>query len=262
METCFIIMPIGREEQDRKKWREVYETIFKSEIENSGLDLRCERADDIRESGSIMKQVLHKIQSSKIVLADLTTQNPNVFYELGVRHTIGKRSILVGQSPQDNPFDTQQYRMLVYKYPADPVDAFHSDIREFLRDSIRNPKKPDNPVFDLLPGPSGNTDRAAIRELLMELEDNEKTAEQFQIEHSYVPPQNAEWLKRRASLEGLPSDLQSELARVYEKIRLWKAIVDSGISPLTGSMKIPKLCQELRAQLLPLTEKLRQILKE
>src|SRR5262249_24104512 len=116
MDTCFVIMPIGRG-KDREKWRDIYEAVFKQSVDASGLDLRCERADDIHESGSIMKQVLMQLNSARIVLADLTTQNANVFYELGVRHALEKRSVLVGQSPDDSPFDTRQYRMLVYKHP-------------------------------------------------------------------------------------------------------------------------------------------------
>ena len=261
METCFVIMPIGKEEQDRRKWREIFDTIFKPLVDISGLGLRCERADDIHQSGSIMKQVLLQLHSARVVLADATTRNPNVFYELGVRHALGKRSILVGQSPKESPFDIQQYRMLVYRHPVDTSDEFHSNIREFLEDTIRNPEEPDNPVADHLPRPAPATDEAAIRALVLELEDNDRAAGQFQIERSYVAPSNAEWLNRRASLSGLPEELLGELTTAYEKIRRWKAIVDSGINPLMGSVEIPKTCQELRVELPPLIAKLRQLLE-
>lgn len=262
MGKCFVIMPIGKTDEERKKWREIFETIFKRSIESSGLGLKCERADDIHESGSIMRQVLLQLHSAKLVLADLTTQNANVFYELGVRHAMGRRSILVGQSPQDSPFDTHQYRMLIYKHPADTSDDFHMNIRKFLEDGLRNPKKPDNPVADLLPGLAEVADQVPVQALILELEDNLKAANQFQVEHSYVAPSNEEWLDRRATLDGLPEDVHAELTAAYDKVRKWKAIVDSGINPLIGSMEIPKLCRQLRSELPPLIGKLRGLLEK
>jgi len=261
MEKCFVIMPIGKTEEERKKWREIFEVIFKHSIEATGLELWCERADDIHESGSIMRQVLMQLHSARLVLADLTTQNANVFYELGVRHAMGKRSLLVGQSPQDSPFDTHQYRMLIYKHPADSSDHFHTNIGKFLKDAIDNPTKPDNPVADLLPGPTEAADHVAVRALNLELEDNLKTANHFQSDRSYVPPSNAEWLSRRALLHGLPENLRAEMTAVYDEVKLWKSIVDSGISPFMGSLEIPKICGELKRELPPIIAKLKGLLE-
>src|SRR5215472_1335265 len=103
MDKCFVIMPIGKE-AEQKKWRDIYENVFKQSIETGGFNLKCERADDIHKPGSIMQQVLEQLNLARVVLADLTSQNANVFYELGVRHTLEKRSILVGQSSHESPF--------------------------------------------------------------------------------------------------------------------------------------------------------------
>ncbi len=171
---------------------------------------------------------------------------------------MGKRSILVGQSTHESPFDIHQYRMLIYKYPLDPSDDFHSNIREFLEDAIRNPEKPDNPVVDLIPIAAESANRAAIRGLTLELEDNLSTAGQFQSDRTYVAPSNTEWLSRRAEL---PEPLRIQLTPVYDKIRRWKSIVDSGINPLVGSMEIPKICQELRSEVPVLIDRLKELLK-
>lgn len=76
-------------------------------------------------------------------------------------------------------------------------------------------------------------DHAAIKALMMELEDNTKTATRFQIEHTYVPPPNKEWLKYRNSLSTLPGDLRTELSTTYQKIRKWKG--NSGIGSQSQS---------------------------
>src|SRR5438093_4496589 len=70
-------------------------------------------------------------------------------------------------------------------------------------------------------------DHDAIRALIMELEDNVKTAGHFQFDRTYVAPANTEWLKVRASLTTLPVEVKTELTNAYYKIRQWKGIVDS-----------------------------------
>jgi hypothetical protein len=101
-------------------------------------------------------------------------------------------------------------------------------------------------------------DHGAIRALVMELEDNLKTAGHFQSDRNYVAPANTEWLNVRASLTTLPPEVQTELGNVYYKTGRWKSIVDSGIHPSLGSMEIPKICQELRSELPPIIERLKQ----
>lgn len=249
MDTCFVIMPIGKGDAEQAKWREVFEDIFKKCVEDSGLGLICRRADDIDKSGSIMGQVLNELRTAKIVLADLTSRNPNVFYELGVRHTMRKRSILVGQSPEESPFDVNQYRLLVYKHPADQKDEFHTEIKLYLEEAIRNPGKSDNPVADLLPGRLASNDQEMIRATLLELQDNLNTAEQFDIHRTYLPPSCDEWLRLRANLDFLPKDILNELNSAYGKTKRWKGIVESGKCSLTDSVEIRGICQELCSDL-------------
>ncbi len=261
MEKCFVIMPIGGDATQVKMWRDIYENVFRVRVEASGLGLTCERADDIHESGSVMKQVLLQLHTARIVLADLTGGNPNVFYELGVRHAFGKRSILVGQSPTESPFDTQQYRMLVYKYPIDLTDDFHLRIAGYLSDALNNSNKHDNPVSDLLIASKAVIPRAGIRALKMELEDNLRTAASFQSDRTYIAPSNEEWLKQRGELEGLDPNLFAALDSMYYGIRRWKGIVESGIKPQLGSSEIPEICRGAQIYIPGLIQKLDQILK-
>lgn len=82
METCFVIMPIGKGDQQRNKWREIFGTIFRQSVQASRLGLKCERADDIHESGSIMKQVLLQLDSAKV------KEGLNVSIESGCEHSV------------------------------------------------------------------------------------------------------------------------------------------------------------------------------
>lgn len=90
----------------------VYEAM-KEGIEAAGM--RCLRADDVWEKDHVLDDVLSLIWRSRVVLADLSGKNPNVFYEVGIAHSLGRRTILVAQSMDDVPFDLRALRVLHYE---------------------------------------------------------------------------------------------------------------------------------------------------
>ncbi len=90
---------------------EVYETL-KSVASN--LRLKCLRADDIWEHDVIIQDVVSLINRSRIVICDCTNRNPNVFYEAGIAHTLGKDVILIAQNESDIPFDLRHIRYVTY----------------------------------------------------------------------------------------------------------------------------------------------------
>jgi hypothetical protein len=79
-----------------------------------GAGLRCRRADDIWEDPLVIQDVVSLIDRSKIVVCDCTGRNPNVFYEIGIAHTLGREVILITQSEQDIPFDLRHLRFVSY----------------------------------------------------------------------------------------------------------------------------------------------------
>ena len=89
----------------------VYESIRQAS-ENAGL--RCRRADDIWENAAIIQDVVALIDRSRIVVCDCTGRNPNVFYEAGIAHTLGREVILITQSEHDIPFDLRHLRYIRY----------------------------------------------------------------------------------------------------------------------------------------------------
>ncbi|MFC1530131.1 toll/interleukin-1 receptor domain-containing protein [Gemmatimonadota bacterium] len=107
---CFIVMPFGPEELT-----DVYEYFVKPSIETN-CGLRCERGDDVFGSNVIMDDIRRSIERARLVVADLTGRNPNVFYEVGIAHTLNKEVLLLSQSMSDVPFDLRHRRVLVYEY--------------------------------------------------------------------------------------------------------------------------------------------------
>jgi hypothetical protein len=151
--TCFVISPIGKEgTQEHSKFKDVFEYIIKKAVKESGYELRVARADDINRTGSFIKDILENIHSSFVVIADLTGQNPNVFYELGVRHCLAPRTILIAQSLDDIPTDLREYRTIVYDTSAKGATQFQTRLSAYLEEIYKEPNRPDNPVLDRLSG--------------------------------------------------------------------------------------------------------------
>ncbi len=76
--------------------------------------LRCRRADDMWENASIIADIVSLIDRSRVVICDCTGRNPNVFYEIGIAHTLGREVILITQNEGDIPFDLRHLRYVKY----------------------------------------------------------------------------------------------------------------------------------------------------
>jgi hypothetical protein len=106
---CFVLMPFA------PRFDEVWDTI-RNTASSPPFNLLCRRADDITRPGHILTDVLENIGRSRLVVADLTGQNPNVFYELGVAHTVKEASdvILISSDLDSVPFDLRHLRTIIY----------------------------------------------------------------------------------------------------------------------------------------------------
>ena len=89
-----------------------YSDIYCSAIEESGLN--PQRADDLFRPSTIINDIWDYTKKAKVLLADLTGKNPNVFYELGLAHAIAKPVILIAESMEDIPFDLRALRVILY----------------------------------------------------------------------------------------------------------------------------------------------------
>lgn len=92
-------------------FRDVYDEA-KAELEAVGF--QCNRADDIWNNQHILDDIIELIETAAVVVCDLSKRNPNVFYEAGIAHTLGKEVILLTQSDDDVPFDLRSIRYIKY----------------------------------------------------------------------------------------------------------------------------------------------------
>jgi len=103
---CFTIMPFGG-------WFDTYyDGIYKPAIVAAGLEPR--RADDLFRPSKVVDDIWDLTKRADVILADLTGKKPNVFYELGLAHAIGKPAILVVDDLNDVPFDLRALRVIDY----------------------------------------------------------------------------------------------------------------------------------------------------
>jgi hypothetical protein len=134
-DSCFVMQPFAIPLGD------YYEKIYRPAIEKAGL--RPVRADaEIFATGKIMDQVWHGINSAKVLVAELTSRNPNVFYELGLAHAMRKPVVLVSAKEEDVPFDLQHIRVIYY----DVTDPFWGNkliekVAENILSAIQNPEE-------------------------------------------------------------------------------------------------------------------------
>ena len=118
----FVLSPFG----------EPFDTIFEDHIRPSVESiggLSCLRADDIYDNRPIMEDIWRCTNESRMLIAELTGRNPNVFYETGIAHTVGKEVILITQSMEDVPFDLKHLRCIVYEYTPRGIATLEDNLR-------------------------------------------------------------------------------------------------------------------------------------
>lgn len=90
----------------------IYEEHVQSIAQRLGFSIH--RSDDLFTENAIIKDIWSSIYSTRLIIADCTGRNPNVFYELGIAHTLGRPAVMVTQQTQDIPFDVRDRRFLQY----------------------------------------------------------------------------------------------------------------------------------------------------
>ena len=130
---CFVIMPFG------EPFDSYYREIFVPTIKRAGL--KPIRADEIHRPGVIINQVWESIKQATVLVAEVTDQNPNVMYELGLAHAINKPVVQIIKNDAKNvPFDLRSLRHIVYNTERPNwSEELSSKLEDFLQNAIKNP---------------------------------------------------------------------------------------------------------------------------
>ena len=125
----FVMMPFSH------KFDDIYNLGIKSACLES--DVYCERVDEQIFEENIIERVYNQISKADIIISDMTDKNPNVFYETGYAHALGKSVILLTQNSTDIPFDLKQYPHIVYEN----ITNLKTNLKRRIKWSLENSEK-------------------------------------------------------------------------------------------------------------------------
>ena len=120
---CFVISPLGEPDSEtRKRSDQVLKYVVRPAVESCGYS--AVRADKIDKPGMITSQVIQHVVDDALVVADLTERNPNVFYELAIRHALRKPFVQIIRKGDTIPFDVANSRTIYVDHTD--LDSVHT----------------------------------------------------------------------------------------------------------------------------------------
>ena len=143
---CFVIAPIGEPGSDiRKRSDQILEHIIRPAVESCGY--KAVRADEIPKPGMITNQIIRHVVEDPLVIADLTGQNANVFYELAIRHFVRKPLIQIINKVEDIPFDVGSMRTIVVNHQdLDSAKEVKIEIKKQIQSLEEDSSSLENPI--------------------------------------------------------------------------------------------------------------------
>jgi hypothetical protein len=144
--TCFVIAPVGEPDSEvRDRSDQVITHVISPAANACGYSVI--RADTDERPGLIGSQIINHLIDDDLVIADLTDHNPNVFYELAIRHAVNKPVVQIIQTGQRIPFDVNQVRTIRLDYrDLNSAHTCREQIRKQIEAIERNPSEVDSPI--------------------------------------------------------------------------------------------------------------------
>ena len=227
--TCFVIAPIGDENSEtRKRSDQVFKHVIKPAASECGY--KAIRADEISEPGIITSQVIQHVVEDPLVIADLTDRNPNVFYELALRHTIKKPLVQLIRKGDGIPFDVAGMRTVpVDHHDLDSVEESRSEIVAQIKAAEK--KKPEQiktPISVSLElqqlRQSDNPERRTLADLLSTISEVRSAVatldKKLSTPESILPPAYIRAVTRDFQMRGtrLPEHLLMEMEFILTRL--------------------------------------------
>lgn len=150
LKPCFIITPIGQAGSDTFiKTEGLINSVLRPVLKEFGFEPKPAHQIDI--SGSITKQIIDNVINCELVIANLTEVNPNVMYELAIRHSFGKKVLILAEKRTKLPFDIQVQRTIFYEDSMHGSEELKPELRKkiesLLKESSTETRK-NSPVYD------------------------------------------------------------------------------------------------------------------
>lgn len=226
---CFVIMPFKGE------LKEVYLKAIKPACNEAGF--KPLRVDEVPGIYNINRKIVEYLYNSEVIIADLTDWNPNVFYELGVAHSIDNKTIPIIRNGQDIPFDVKTYTCVIYEQSDAGLAELKNRLAPLLLSFEHWRGHPTNPVQDYKP-PDAFAPRAEVEKL-----QNQLRAAAGQLKNS------------------VSRDEYQKLRREYEKLRRELETAQKQLSERVPPSRLAEVEQELAAKSAELARALKELEK-
>jgi hypothetical protein len=153
--TCFYISPIGAADSEYRQHSDLFMgTLIEPAVASFGLSLV--RADQIDKPGMITKQIMEFLVKARLVIVDMSYHNPNVFYELAIRHMMRLPIVQIVRKADTIPFDVNQMRTVIidtsdiYSF-APRISTYQTDISSHIRRALEAPDAVETPISIFFP---------------------------------------------------------------------------------------------------------------
>lgn len=212
---CFVIAPIGEPESDtRRRSDQVLKHIIAPAVEACGY--KAVRADQIDKPGIITSQVIQRVVGDPLVVADLSETNPNVFYELAIRHAIRKPLVQIIRKGDRIPFDVAGTRTIqVDHHDLDSVEAAKKEIRDQVKAVETDDGKMETPIsvsLDLqLLRQSDNPEERSLADLMAAVSDLRSGVQKIEARLA-SPPEAAATAGLKEAIDEMSMRLMRELS--------------------------------------------------
>ena len=150
MKTCFVVMAIGDQQIDGKtvpssELKDKYDHLIKEAILKARPGMDVVRGDEVALPGTMTTDIITRIMHSDYVVADVTYPNPNVFYELGLRHACRTGTIIIRDKNGPRvPFDIAHLRYVEYENTTVGLKDLATQLTQYFDHFDRDPGRPDN----------------------------------------------------------------------------------------------------------------------
>jgi hypothetical protein len=225
--TCFVISPIGEENsQERLRSDEVFELIIAPAAERHGLT--AFRADQMQTSGrQITSEVISQLLTARVVVADLTGPNANVFYELGIRHAAQLPVMLLAEAGAPIPFNVHGLRVITYSIRG----AETRKARDVLWTQLGTVLDPNHRVYSPVEttiqlmrlSEGSDPTRGLLQTMNAQLESLQTALQELRV--NILPPNEL----RKALPAAYQDQVQSLLGRYEREIELLQSVRQAGI---------------------------------
>lgn len=149
-QECFVIVPIAETPKHTAEyWTTHFNDFLKPLIEESGK-FEARRSEPLR--GDILREIIKCLVTCPVVVADITDENPNVYWELGVRHSFKHGTVIIAEEGTEPRFDISTQGVLHYNPMEHTNQAFRTSFKKAIRSCISEPDRTDSHVLEATSG--------------------------------------------------------------------------------------------------------------